>query len=133
MTFARTLSRAAYTGDVDWVAALLGDARVDPPPVDQRNMYSHALRLAAALRHVGIVRLLLDDGRADPAAWNSVVLRDVTCQAHDLRGVAAVCRVLLADERADPTTDRSAEPSVRAAARWRRRRHWLRAGLGAVP
>jgi hypothetical protein len=98
------LYAAACTGDAGTVRLLLsGRCR--------RGHYSHALREAAFRGHAEVVQLLLADGRADPAAHDSVALQHAGVLDDEREGslarLEAVVHVLLADGRADPAAQAS--------------------------
>jgi hypothetical protein len=117
------LCAAATRGHTRVLEALLADGRANPAAQESR-----ALRLAAARGHSKVVRLFLADGRSDPAADNSRALFNAAFGRH-----MAVVEILLADGRASPRAAcallGATAPArlLRPAARWWRRRTWLRA------
>jgi ankyrin repeat protein len=116
---------AAFSGQAAIVKALLADGRADPAAHG-----SLALVDAAWYGHTGVVVALLADGRADPAAQGSKALTNAT-----RRGYIDVVAALLADGRADTAAAMAThchgnvtKRMLQCSQRWRRRRHWLRAG-----
>jgi hypothetical protein len=113
-----------FADNLDIVSALLADGRANPAARD-----SFVLRRAVATENVTIVRALLADGRADPAACSSGALLNAALQDN-----TAILHALLADGRADLDTldGQPLQPPawylVEAAARWRRRKHWIASG-----
>lgn len=86
------LIHAALKGKQVHVARLV-TAGVDPTSHNNR-----AIGNASTEGHVGIVRYLLNDGRADPAGESNCSIRFASQHGH-----AEVVHLLLADGRADPT------------------------------
>lgn len=84
---------AAESGKGEIVRMLLDD----PDLCDVNTNYSGALRLAAARGHADIVKMLLEDGRADPTICNSDALSWAAIYGHQ-----HVIDLLLADGRVDP-------------------------------
>lgn len=111
-TVSRRLFEAAGKGELEEVKTLLQHPLVDPSFVGEEVWFGlprTVLREAAANGHVEVVRALLEDGRANPAAHESVALTRAA-----LRGHAEVVSLLLKDQRADPTAEDNA--TVRWAA-----------------
>lgn len=86
-----TFREAAKTGNVETLVSLMDDPRV--------NLES-ALSIAARRGQVRVVRLLLADGRADPAAYRNSPLSNAARNGH-----IWVVRALMADSRVDPSFD----------------------------
>ena len=63
-----------------------------------RHHLGHALYWAATFGHVNIVRLLLEDGRADPACDQSIALWDAAKYSR-----VRILKAIINDGRADPT------------------------------
>lgn len=100
----RSLFVAARRGDVEEVKALLQHPLVDPSFAvghDWRGART-ALREAAYFGRVEVVRVLLEDGRADPAADGSVALRWAARDGH-----VDIVSLLLEDKRSDPMAGES--------------------------
>jgi hypothetical protein len=115
--------------------SVLVEILLDDGPTRHAQEASISLWVAAHNNDVEGLHALLTGGRADPCAGNSAAL----VAASNLRHAAAV-RALLADGRSDPgraATAAASDPRrerdetqflVQAAARWRRRRLWVRLG-----
>jgi ankyrin repeat protein len=105
------LALASQNGHVAIVRELLANRRCDPSFRSDCVMASHGLRfgLDVALRlgsmkgQAEAVAVLLQDGRADPAAVNQRALLLASYYGHD-----AVLQVLLRDARCDPRADNDA-------------------------
>ena len=141
---ATRLSAAAYSGDLEAVRALLAGGHANP--ASKTAQHSSALQavgtralskpclLTAVQTHcqgTAWLGLLLADGRAEPVARKSGALWIVATH-----GPLEAMRLLLADGRADPVTALARwgpAPALLPAARWSRRRQWLRAGARAFP
>jgi hypothetical protein len=122
------LCLAVTQNDLQLVRGLLAESHEDPRAYD-----SLALRCAAHQGFERVLQALLTDGRADPTACDNDALR----YAARYHYYAPVVRTLVADGRSDPSGIARVGcsmynwPLVQAAARWLRRRQWLRAGMGA--
>lgn len=88
------LCDAAESGKGEIVRMMLDD----PDLCDAGTNYSGALRIAAARGHAYIVKMLLEDGRADPTICNSDALSWAAIYGHQ-----HVIDLLLADGRVDPS------------------------------
>jgi hypothetical protein len=93
--FADKLLTASRCADARAMRALL--TQVPAPVPDDPECYTEALVFASRRGHAAIVRLLLEDGRADPAAGESQAL----CAAVG-HGSVDVVQLLLSDGRAEP-------------------------------
>jgi hypothetical protein len=90
------LGACAARGDAEGAAEVLGRLGRSP-----NEMISTTLAMfdAESKGHTEVVRVLLEDGRADPAWNDNQVLRTAI-----VRDRVAIVRLLLADGRADPGT-----------------------------
>lgn len=91
----------AEKGKVGEIKRLLQHPLVDPSFAMEHDHSGAktALRKAAGNGHVEVVRALLEDGRADPAADESAVFRSA-CTS----GYVDIVSLFLRDKRADPAT-----------------------------
>uniref|UniRef100_A0A6C0C5D5 Uncharacterized protein n=1 Tax=viral metagenome TaxID=1070528 RepID=A0A6C0C5D5_9ZZZZ len=92
----RLLIFAVTCNNLEAVKLLLADKRVDP--VNPRN--SGALRIAAKNGFSDIVKILLDDGRSDPAS-----LQNYAIKIASENGFANTVKLLLQDKRVDPSAE----------------------------
>lgn len=91
---------ACWSGNIDAVTLLMNDERVDvddavPIMLGQHNV--NAIDAAILGNRPEVLRLLLRDGRCDPAEDNNVALLDA-CK----RGLYECAKILLADRRVNP-------------------------------
>jgi len=91
---------ACEKGFVEIVEMLLADDRVDPTTGCVLYEENDSIKLASHYGQTQVVRLLLKDGRANPAAENNFAIRMASRY-----GFADIVRLLLADERVDQTAD----------------------------
>jgi hypothetical protein len=109
------LRGAARGNDLHVLRVLLAEETVNPFAT---SALSEALMDAAYWGHVGIVWLLLADGRADPAANDSLVLSHAVDSGHvapeRVHRELRIVQLLLADGRADPAASHSAALGVAA-------------------
>ena len=92
------LEEAAGAGEVEVVASLLADARVDPSVRGHR-----ALRIAAERGREEVVRVLMACPEVDPSGGNNHAIAQAARMGH-----VEVVRLLLADARVDPSENESA-------------------------
>jgi hypothetical protein len=108
-------------GRAEVVRSLLADGRVDPAVGGSASIRDTCRRSCTGMVHLlldddptgrndhtigaryccedaAVMRLLLDDGRADPTTGNNIAIRRSSGDGHD-----GVVRLLLEDGRADPT------------------------------
>jgi ankyrin repeat protein len=99
--------RAVFFGDRDVVELFLHHGRADPTAhfddCDEFDRSFDSLCVACVHGHAPVVALLLEDGRANPAANDSESLRSACAHGH-----APAVALLLADGRADPAANESA-------------------------
>ena len=109
------LALASQNGHILILSILLANRQIDPSSRQDCVMASHglrfgfdvALRLGSMKGQAEAVALLLQDGRADPAAVNQRALLLASYNGHD-----AVLKVLLCDVRCDPCADNDAALSL---------------------
>ncbi|KAJ3010639.1 UNVERIFIED_CONTAM: hypothetical protein HDU68_002043, partial [Siphonaria sp. JEL0065] len=89
---------ACAVGNVDLVASWLKDERVDP------SSDNYCIYEAAANGHVQVLKLVLEDGRADPGNTDNA---DCIHMASEGKHIEVV-RLLLDDGRADPSENENA-------------------------
>jgi hypothetical protein len=91
-----TIIQVARKGNVDMIKLALED-----PKISIKNLNS-GMTNASIYGHASVVKLLLQDGRADPAIQNNISIRRAAEQGHK-----EVVRLLLQDPRVDPTANRN--------------------------
>jgi len=95
------LVAAARNGQIAVVDLLLNNTKVDPTLLQARLYYDVVER-----GHIDILRRLLQDGRADPAANNNLALRNAMGPSYN-PGDPQIVLLLAQDSRVDPTIDRN--------------------------
>ncbi len=87
----KRFQEAARTGDADKVKQLL-------PISDPTEDFSYVIRAAAGNGHLHTLKVLLEDGRANPADWDNQAIRWAAEYGH-----YECVDLLLKDVRVDPT------------------------------
>jgi hypothetical protein len=115
----RIIRHFVKTNQVEHLELLLQD-----PRINMANVMWHLISTYYSLRkerpkdwngHPEVLELLLKDGRADPAIYNNLLLREAAAEGH-----VEIVKMLLLDPRVDPT---ASSPENMTALDWAKKYH----------